>query len=345
MAAATPRSHLTRDPPTGGRGSPGPAANRLPAPPMLIHVYMQRTYIYGRGYAAPAAPKAGTPTPAGTAASPPGWPYHALLSWRTGPPHSTRIAIAHRSAPAAHRSQTAAPSSRCRRASRRTRERSIAATVRPWSVVAPRHAPPPCRPAQPPSLSQHRPASIAHPLRPASASCPPSQLCGVRSRRRAPRHACRAALLARRLASLDLHRHRSSLSTPLADRHTLQPLPSRKPPDTRAQHRGRAEAPLARAATPLAASPCSTSAPSSGLANARLLESTPPTASLPAATQPLPRTRSCLQPEAFAAACTNRSTVMTIGPARSTERERAHLSVTLVTELTGPLSYFSNQGS
>ena len=40
---------------------------------------------------------------------------------------------------------------------------------------------------------------------------------------------------------------------------------------------------------------------------------------------------------------TNRSTVMTIGPARSTERERAHLSVTLVTELAGPLSYFSNQ--
>ena len=52
VAAATPRSLSTRDPPSGGRDSLGPAANRLLAPPMLIHIYMQRINIYGRGYAA-----------------------------------------------------------------------------------------------------------------------------------------------------------------------------------------------------------------------------------------------------------------------------------------------------
>ena len=52
MAAATPHSLLERDPPTCGCDSLGPAAHRLPAPPVLIHIYMQRIYIHGRGYAA-----------------------------------------------------------------------------------------------------------------------------------------------------------------------------------------------------------------------------------------------------------------------------------------------------
>ena len=52
MVAATPRSLLERDPHTGGRDSLGPAANRLLAPPMVIHIYMQHIYMCGRGYAA-----------------------------------------------------------------------------------------------------------------------------------------------------------------------------------------------------------------------------------------------------------------------------------------------------
>ena len=49
-AAAKPHSLLEHDPSTGRRDSVGPATIRLPAPPLLVHLYMRRIYVHGCGY-------------------------------------------------------------------------------------------------------------------------------------------------------------------------------------------------------------------------------------------------------------------------------------------------------